>query len=123
MTAPSSSMGLFARLPVGRSATVRTLLIVGALLTAACVLWIQHLRLGSSGREGLAPIFYILFSVYDYSAAMLALGILLAALFVPKWAGFDRLLRWIGQRPYTVATAVAVLFSIGTLLVYHNQPL
>jgi hypothetical protein len=121
MTAEASSKGLFARLPVGRSPVVRALLIVGALVAAACVFWIQHLRI--NGATGLAPIFYALFAVYDYGAAMLSLGILMVALFVPRWDGFTRLLRWMGQHPYLIGGGVAVLLPIGTLLVYHNQPL
>jgi hypothetical protein len=122
MTEKGPSKELFGHLPVGRSTAVRVLLIVGALLTAACVQWLQQLRFNGDSF-GLSPIFYVLFSFFDYSAAMLALGILLAAVFVPKWEGFDRLLRWLGERPYVVGGAVAVLLSIGTLTVYHNQPL
>ncbi|MEJ0085358.1 MAG: hypothetical protein WDO72_06740 [Pseudomonadota bacterium] len=114
--------GLFARLPVGRSAAVRALMIVGALVTAACVIWIQQLRL-SGDPGGLAPIFFVLFTFYDYGAAMLALGILLIALFVPHWAGLDRLLHWLGDHPVAIGCAVATLLSLGALVVYRNQPL
>src|SRR4051812_17960629 len=108
MTEKPSSQGIFGNLPVGRSTAVRVLLIVGAIMTAACVVWIQHLR-PSGGMTGLAPIFFLLFTLFDFSAAMLALGILLLALFVPRWDGFDRLLRSIGEHPYTIGGAVAVL--------------
>ncbi|MEJ0038798.1 MAG: hypothetical protein WDO68_22440 [Gammaproteobacteria bacterium] len=122
MTAKTPSKEMFAHLPVGRSTTVRVLLIAGALLTAVCVLWIQQLRLSGS-PYALAPIFFVLFSFFDYGAAMLALGILLVAMFVPQWNGFNRLLRWMGERPYPIAAAVAVLLSVGALVIYHNQPL
>jgi len=101
---------------------VRALLILGGLIMAACVLWIRQLRF-EGDLHGLAPIFFALFTYFDYSAALLALGILLVALFVPRWDGIDRLLRWTGQHPYLIGGAVAVLFSIGALLIYHNQPL
>lgn len=122
MTAKAPSKELFAHLPVGRSTTVRTLLIAGGLITAVCVLWIQQLRISGDPR-GLAPIFFVLFSFFDYSAAMLALGILLVALFVPQWDGFNRLLRWMGEHPWLLGGAVAVALSIGTLVIYHDQPL
>jgi hypothetical protein len=122
MNASNPSKEVFAHLPVGRSTAVRALLIIGGLITAACVFWIQQLRL-QGDPHGLAPIFYVLFTFFDYSAAMLWLGILLVALFVPQWTGFNPLLRWIGQHPYVIGAATAVLFSIGTLVVYHNQPL
>jgi len=64
----------------------------------------------------------VLFAYYDYGGAMLALGILLAALFVPRNAGFDRLLQWLGAHPLLIGSATAVLLSLGTLFVYHNQP-
>src|SRR4051812_42601912 len=118
--APSKE--LFAHLPVGRSTTVRALLIAGAVLTAACVLWIQQLRFNGAPYP-LAPIFYVLFSFFDYSAAMLMLGILLVALFVPQWEGFNRLLYWLGSRPYLTGGVVAVVLSIGTLVIYHDQRL
>lgn len=122
MGIPDHKTGLFANLPVGRSGAVRTLLIVSAVITAACVLWIQQLRL-SGDTGGLAPIFFVLFSFYDYGAAMLALGILLAALFVPGHRAFDGLLRWLGQHPLFVAFAVAVVVSLGALVIYRNHPL
>jgi hypothetical protein len=65
----------------------------------------------------------VLFTYFDYGAAMLSLGILLVAMFVPRWDGFNRLLRWMGERPYVIGGAVAVLLSVGTLMVYHDQPL
>src|SRR3954464_3983164 len=118
----SAQKSLFARLPVGRSAAVRVLLIAGALITAACVLWLQHLRL-SGELHGLSPIFFVLFTFYDYGAAMLALGVLLVALFVPRREAFDRLLRYLGSHPLPIAGAVTALWSIAALLVYRNQPL
>ena len=107
---------------MGRSTTVRALLIVGAILTAACVVWIQQLRFNGL-TPGLAPIFYALFTYFDYDAAMLALGILLLALFVPRRDGVNRLLGWMGEHPYWIGGGVAVLLPIGTLIIYHNQPL
>ena len=122
MTANAPSKEMFAHLPVGRSTQVRALLIVGGLITALCVLWIQQLRFNGD-LHGLAPIFYVLFTFFDYGAAMLSLGILLGALFVPQWNGFNRLLRALGERPYLVGSTVAVLLSLGSLVIYHNQPL
>ena len=113
---------LFAALPVGRSLAVRSLLIVSALLTAGCLLWIHQLR--STGNPGpLTPIFFVLFAIYDYGAAMLGLGILLVAMFVPRRDGVDRLLSWLGEHPILIGAATAVLLSLGALFVYHGRPL
>jgi hypothetical protein len=113
---------LFAGLPVGRSAEVRLLLIVSALLTGGCLFWIQHLR--ATGDPGsLTPIFFVLFSFYDHGAAMLALGILLVAMFVPRRSGFDLLLARLGAHPYRIAAIVTLLLSLGAWFVYRAQPL
>jgi len=122
MTPQAQATSLFANLPVGRSAAVRAVMIASALLTAGCAFWIQQLR--ASGDMGeLAAIFYVLFTFYDFSGALLALVILLLALFVPRIEGFARLLRWLGEHPFIVGGSVAVLLSLGTLFVYQNQPL
>jgi len=118
----SPPSGVFARLPVGRSAAVRTILIVTSLMTAGCLFWLQQLRV-TGEMHGLSPIFYVLFSFYDYGAAMLALGILLVALFMPRWDKFNRLLRWLGEHPLYIGSTVAVLLSLGTLFIYRNHPL
>jgi hypothetical protein len=109
-------------LPVARSAFARTLLLLAAVISAICVFWIQKLRL-TGDPHGLAPIFYVLFTFDDYYAAMLALGILLGAMFVPYRYSFGGLLRWLGMHPWQIAAAVAVVFSVGTLTVYRNHPL
>ncbi|MEO8018509.1 MAG: hypothetical protein ABI769_11890 [Pseudomonadota bacterium] len=113
---------LFANLPVGRSFDVRAVLIVSALLAAGCVLWIQHLRVATD-TGGLSPIFFVLFSVFDYRAAQLALALLLLALFVPRWGGFDRVLRLLGEHPILVGLVVTIILALGTLFIYRNQPL
>jgi hypothetical protein len=118
----SERKGLFARLPVGRSFSVRAILVVTAVLTAACVLWLQQLR-RSGDPGGLTPIFFVLFAFFDYVPAMLSLGILLVALFVPRWGGFERLLRMLGEHPVWAGSAVAALFSFGSIFIYRNQPL
>ncbi len=118
----AGATSLFANLPIGRSPAVRGVLIASALLTAACVFWIQHLRF--AGDMGpLAPIFYVLFTFFDYGAAMLMLGILLVALFVPAHDRWRNLLRWLGAHPMWSAAAMAVVGSLGTLYVYHDHPL
>jgi hypothetical protein len=122
MTTDVSKQDLFGHFPVGRSTAVRALLIGGALVTAPCVFWLQELRIAGDAH-GLAPIFFVLFSLFDFSAAMLAIGILVAAVFVPQWGGFNRLLGWMGEHPYLLGGAVTVLLSVGTLVIYHNQPL
>lgn len=122
MTPKAEAPSLFSKLPVGRSAAVRGVMIASALLTAACVIWIQQLRSGDD-TGGLALIFYVLFTYYDFHAALLALGILLMALFVPRVEAFGRLLRWLGEHPLIVGGAAAVVLSLGTLFAYHNQPL
>jgi hypothetical protein len=113
---------VFLHLPVGRSNTVRVLLVLSALTTAGCVLWIRDLRY-SGEMHGLSPIFFALFTYFDYLSAMVALGILVGAVLVPALSGFDRLLRWLGTHPLIVASIVTVLLSIGTLKIYQNHPL
>lgn len=114
--------GLFARLPVGRSPAVRILLILSGLITAACVFWLQQLRL-TGETAGLAPIFFVLFAFFDYGAALLALVILLLALFVPSRAWLDTLLRGLGEHPVLAGSLVAMVWSVGTLVIYQDQPL
>jgi len=122
MTPKAEAPSLFAKLPVGRSAAVRGVMLASALMTAACVIWIQQLRTADD-TGGLALIFYVLFTYYDFHAALLALGILLLALFVPRVEAFGRLLRWLGEHPLVVGGAAAVVLSLGALFAYHNQPL
>jgi hypothetical protein len=113
---------LFANLPVGRSSAVRGVLFASVLLSAACLLWIEQLRL--TGFIGpLAPIFYVLFAFYDYGGAMLMLGILLVAMFVPGHDRWSRLLRWLGTHPLWSGAAVTVVWSLGAIFVYRDQPL
>src|SRR5690242_4298845 len=100
----------FAHLPVGRSISVQMLLLIGGALTGACVFWIRSLRFDFSTHD-LAPIFITLFENDDYGAAMLALGILVVALFVPRQERLHRMLRWVGEHPYRVAGVVSVLLA------------
>src|SRR5689334_11977846 len=101
-SAPPEPRGLFARLPVGRSPTVRVLLIAGALISIACVYWTHYLRLNEAPVD-LSLIFLVLFRYFDHPAAILSLCILLAATFVPRWSGFQAGLRWLGDHSVGVA--------------------
>ena len=118
----AENRGLLTRLPVGRSPAVRALLIAGGLLTALCMLWLRDLRANGTTLD-ISLIFMVLFRYFDYDAAILALGILVLAVFVPRWNGFDRLLRWLGEYPLSIAVSVSLLCSLGARFFYREHPL
>jgi hypothetical protein len=108
--------------PVVRSAGPRILFLVGAILTAAILLWTHQMRL-SGELHGLTTIFFVLFAYNDYSGAVCALLILAGAVFVSGYMPARGILRWAGERPVTIAVISAALLAAGTLVVYHNHPL
>ena len=107
--------------PVVRSAGARTLFLLSAVLTAAILLWMHHLR--SVGGPGLTPIFFILFAFDDYGATIVALLILIAAAFMPARSPLRGIFRWAGAHPGAVAAASLLVLCVGALAVYHNHPL
>jgi hypothetical protein len=108
--------------PVGRSAGVRILFLVGALVTAAILLWIRQLRL-SGDTHGLATIFFVLFAVNDYPGAVVALLILWGALLGSRYLPARKVVQWAGDQPFTIVAITALLLALGTLTIYHNHPL
>jgi hypothetical protein len=107
-------------LPVIRSFNARALFLATAAVTVALLLWTRQLR---TGVEGLTPIFFILFTYFDYRAAMGMLLILVAAVLVPVWPGMRPLLRWIGNHPLLVGVGTAAVMCLGALFLYRNHPL
>jgi hypothetical protein len=110
------------RFPVIPSAGPRTLFLVGAIVTAAILLWTHQLRQGGD-MHGLATIFFVLFADNDYPGAVCALLILMGALFGFRYLPGRRCVRWAGDQPIVVAIIAASLLALGTLFIYHDHPL
>ncbi len=110
------------RFPVVASAGPRTLFLVGAIVTAAILLWTHQLRQGGD-MHGLATIFFVLFADNDYPGAACALLILAGALFGFRYLPARRFIHWAGDQPNVVAIITASLLALGTLFIYHNHPL
>ncbi len=108
--------------PVVRATGPRVLFLMGAMVTAAILLWMHHLRL-SGDLHGLTTIFFFLFAYQDYGATVCELLILGAAVFVASRVPASRILQYAGERPGIIAAAFAVGLSAGALFVYHDHPL
>ncbi|MFL6602972.1 MAG: hypothetical protein ACJ8R9_16810 [Steroidobacteraceae bacterium] len=109
-------------LPVARSAGARGLFLLTAIGTLAILFGSNFL--GTSVHQyGLSTIYFVLFTRMDYLGAICSLLILICAVLVPQRVAFRHVLRWIGERPYIVATSSALVFGAGALLVYQNHPL
>lgn len=113
---------MLSNLPVTRSIGARSVFLVTALITAVILIWIFRWRIHGPA-DGLAAIFSYLFLTQDYTAAMCALLILVAAVFVSVRHSFQPTLRWIGEHPGIIAAINLVVLSVGALTVYHNHPL
>jgi hypothetical protein len=107
---------------VMRSAGPRTLFLVGALVTAAILLWTRQMRL-SGDLHGLAIIFFVLFAHNDYPGAVCTLLILVGTLFGSRYLAARRIVQWAGNQPVVIAVITAPLLALGTLVIYHNHPL
>lgn len=108
--------------PVVRSRGPRILFLVGAILTAAILLWMHQLR-HSGVIPGLTVIFYVLFAFEDYGATVCQLLILGAAVFLASRVNATAVLRSAGEHPRTIAAIAAVVLSAGAVFVYHRHPL
>ncbi|HTY93871.1 MAG TPA: hypothetical protein VMC02_08285 [Steroidobacteraceae bacterium] len=108
--------------PVVRSHGPRILFLLGAIVTAAILLWMHGLR-QAGGVPGLTTIFYVLFAFEDYGSTVCALLILGAAVFVAGRIPARRVLRAAGEHPGTIAAVAAVVLGAGALGVYHDHPL
>jgi hypothetical protein len=104
-----------------RSVGTRTLFLLGAVVTAAILLWTHQWSLGN-GRHGLSTIFFVLF-VNDYPGAVCALLILVGALLGSRYLPVRRVVLWAGDQPLVIAVIVLLLLAVGTLVIYHNHPL
>jgi hypothetical protein len=113
---------VLSNLPVVRSPAARVLFLSSAIITVALLQWARHLG-GRADFGGLTPIFFVLFALFDYRAAMCALLILVFAALVPGRFSSRPLLRWIGDHPIVVAAGGAILLCVGSRLVYRNHPL
>jgi hypothetical protein len=108
--------------PVVRSAGPRTLVLVGAIVTTAILLWTQEMRL-TGNLHGLAPSFFVLFAYNDYPGSVCALLILVGALVGSRYLPARRIVRRAGDQPVMIAVITALLLALGTLVIYHNHPL
>jgi hypothetical protein len=108
--------------PVVRATGPRILFMVGAIVTAAILLWMHQLR--QTGEvSGLTVIFYVLFAFEDYGATICELLILGLAVFVASRVPARGVLRGAGAHPRIIAALSAVILSAGALFVYHDHPL
>jgi hypothetical protein len=108
--------------PVVRSLGTRILFLTGAIVTAAVLWWMQHLRLGGT-IPGLTVIFYRLFAFDDYGATVCELLILTVAVLVAARIPAKTVLRSAGEHPRIIALACALILAAGALFVYHDHPL
>jgi hypothetical protein len=108
--------------PVVRSAGSRVLLLVGAMVTTAILLWTHQLRL-TGNLHGLATSFFVLFAYNDFPGTVCALFILVGALFGSRYLPARRIVQWAGDQPLIIAVITALLLALGTLVIYHNHPL
>jgi hypothetical protein len=113
---------VLSRFPVVPATGPRTLFLVGAIVTAAILLWTHQLR-QSGDMHGLAASFFVLFADNDYPGTVCALFILVAALFGFRYLSGRRFVRWAGDQPIVVAIIAASLLALGTLFIYHDHPL
>ena len=104
-----------------RSAGTRTLFLLGAMVTAAILLWAYQWGLGTN-RHGLSASFFVLF-INDYPGAAFALLILMGALFGSPHLPARRVVHWAGHQPLAIATVALLLLALGAVVVYHNHPL
>jgi hypothetical protein len=108
--------------PVVRSRDPRVLFLLGAIITAAILLWMHRWRL-SGEQHDLSRIFFVLFAFEDYGATVCELLIILAAVFVASRIPANRVLRAAGEHPGVVAALSALVLSAGAVFVYHDHPL
>jgi hypothetical protein len=99
----------------------RTLFLLGAVVTAAILLWTHQWSLGND-RYGLSTIFFVLF-VNDYPGTVCALLILVGALLGSRYLPARRVVLWAGDQPLVIAAIVLLLLAVSTLVIYHNHPL
>ena len=108
--------------PGVRSAGARILFLVGAIVTAAILLWTYQWRLGND-RHGLSVIFFMLFVYNDYPGTVCTLLILVGALFGSRYLSVQQVVQWAGDHPLIIAALTGLLLALGTLIIYHNHPL
>ncbi len=108
--------------PVVRSPGPRILFLLGAILTAAILIWMHQLRQGGV-LPGMTAIFYVLFAFEDYGSTVCELLILGAAVFVASRVPARGVLRMAGEHPLLIAAISAAALSAGALFVYHDHPL
>ena len=108
--------------PVIRSLGPRALFLVGAIITTALLLWIQHLQVDGHPR-GLTAIFFFLFAYDDFWGTATELLILVGAIFLAANVPARTVLRTAGEHPRTVAAIAALVLCAGTVFVYHDHPL
>jgi hypothetical protein len=113
---------VFTKLPIGRSAEVRWLALSIAAGCVASLFYILHLR-ATSDFAALAPIFVVLFIFFDYSHALVAPLLLIAACLLPARDALQRLVIWMGSNPASVAIIVCLACCAGSFWVYFNHPL
>jgi hypothetical protein len=96
---------------------------VGLLCAALCVAYfylLDHLLFSS---RHFSPIFRFLLTTFDSRAAWLGLAVCFVAAFWNRSAPILRIVNFLGQRPFAMASATAAVIGLGAIVVYHNYPL
>lgn len=106
------------RLSILQSAAARGFFLSSALVTLGILYWAHDYRGGN-----LAPIFRMLFAVYDERGALWSLGVLVLTVFSSAVFPSRRVLPWISDHTIVVALSTAAGLCLGALLVYRNHPL
>lgn len=113
---------MISNLSVVRSRAASALFLVSAAIMTGVLLWAHHLpKVGSFA--GLTPIFFVLFTFFDYYAAMGLLLALIAAALLPARVSLHPLTRWAGEHPLAIALVSTATLTAGALLVYRSHPL
>lgn len=92
------------------------------LASAICLAYFYALDHVLFSSAHFSLIFKRLLTVYDFQAAWLALGICFLAALWNRPGPLLRVVEFLGEHPYSVATAGAAMMALGAVVVYHDYP-
>lgn len=101
----------------------RHLILVGILVSLACLAYFQLLERGAFAGDYLAPIFRYLLTSYDAETAWLSFAVCLLAAAWNKATPVLRLIDAMASKPLWVASLSVVAIALGAMTVYHRYPL
>ena len=111
-----------ASLAAFRSAQARWLWLGSLGVTVVLYYWLLWLRSDVFDPEGVA-IFWRLFILDDYWAALIMVPVIMLAVAPPVQAAALVVASWIGDHPRVIAVVTFVVLAFGARLVYHAHPL